>query len=587
MYEIITTEEGVRRACEILIRSGAIGVDCETTDLTPQTGRMRLLQCAIPEKTFIFDRFSFDNSCALQPLASVFTASKPRKVFHNGKFDIKFLNEELGVEINGVYDTMLASQIISAGYREHKHGLDAVALRFIGQVVDKKEQLSKWDGALTKDQFNYAARDAEVLLPLRIEQSKQIKEKGLIKTAMIEFAAIQSLALVEMNGFPVHLDMYREIMKTYQNELDELGNELRELLGVETNQQNLFSKSKKVINLGSPLQVKEAYERIGVPMPNGTGAKEVRKLVRIYPQLQLLSDYRKIEKLLNGYGDKFIAQIDKTLWRIFCDFQQCGTMTGRLSCRDPNMQQSPRRKEYRACFRPYPDSNRCLIVADYSQLELRILAHLSGDENMIKGFNSGHDYHKATAMQLFGYSNPDDVSDEERTSGKTMNFSITYNQSPASTADALGISLKEAEALHQKYDNTYRGMRQYMNRTAERGLAEKMVRTEVGRIINLIYDEDDNQQRSHAERVAKNAPIQGLTGDILKSVLPDLTKHLKPTKAQIVNLVHDEIIVECDLDESEQVKQIMEERMTLGASEYIYEVPVHVKAVIAESWAEK
>lgn len=587
MYEIITTEEGVRRACEALSRATAIGVDCETTDLTPRVGKLRLLQCAIPEKTFIFDLFSFEHVKALHPLAGIFSASKPRKIFHNGKFDVKFINAVLGVEVNGIFDTMLASQVISAGFRDHKHGLDAVALRYIGKVVDKKEQSSNWSGNLTTEQYEYAATDAEVLLPIRIEQSKQIKEKGLIKTAMIEFGAIQSLAKVEMNGFPVHLNMYREIMEIYREELNTIGDRLRDLLGVETNQGDLFSKSKKEINLGSPKQIKEAYERIGVPLPNGTGAPEVKKLIKQYPQLQLLSDYRKIEKLLNGYGDTFIAQIDKTLWRIFCDFQQCGTMTGRLSCRDPNMQQSPRRKEYRACFRSYPNSGKCLIIADYSQLELRILAHLSGDENMLKGFRSGHDYHSATAMELFNYSSPEEVPDEERTFAKTFNFAVTYGQGEEAIAAMLGITRQEARLIAAKFDRTYQGMRRYMKQTAEQGLSEKMVRTATGRIINLIYDENDNQQLSHATRVAKNAPIQGLTGDILKTVLPDLTNHLKSTSAKIVNLVHDEIIVECEQREAEEVRNIIEERMTTGASEYIYEVPVHVKAVIAESWAEK
>lgn len=588
MYEIITTEEGVRRACEHLSTQEAFAIDTETTHLDEKKGRLRLIQCATPERTFIFDNDCFNGNGALKPLANLLSSPKPRKCAHNAKFDLHFINEYLGVEVNGIFDTMLASQLDTAGYRDIKHGLDAVAKRYLDQEVPKEEQLSNWSGQLSTAQYEYAARDAEILLPLRSVLSKNLREKGLVKAALIEFNAIQALTTVERNGFPVHKQMYTELVEKLGKERDSIAAELQELLGVESQQDNFFGPPEKVkINLNSHLQIAAAYQRLGVPLNTGTGKAEIKRLVGKYAQLEPMQRYREFEKLMTGFGQNFLDLINDLTWRVYADFRQCGANTGRLSASEPNVMQTPTRDDVRSCFRCKPDSGNVLVVSDYGQIELRLLAHNSGDSNMIKGFKSGMDYHKAAAQQFLGIIDPDKITKQDRKFSKVLNFAVVYGQHETATAALLQMEVTKVRPILKRFNHTFQGMNRHLAKVVIKGMREKMVRTGSGRIIYLDFDENDKQSVSHAERNCKNGPIQGGCSDILKTAFPLLHIRLCGTSGKIVNLVHDEIIVECKEEEAEEIKEIVSSTMIEAAQEYIYEVPVTVDAKICESWADK
>ena len=588
-YQVIKTADELRRAVEQLSSRPVIGVDTETTDLDPYLARLRLIQLATSDGVFIVDVNQFanedlKNSEALRPLRRLLTAPRPIKIAHNAKFDAKFLKHNFGVDVVGLFDTLLASQLVSAGDIEERHGLEAIAGRYLNEAVDKSERLSNWEFELSESQLQYAARDAAVLLPLREKLIDKIKSNGLIQCAQLEFECVMPVVDLELTGFFMEKQRWLEQLGIVEERRAELANELQEMLGEGVAQASLFGPPRANINLDSQQQVTEALTRLGIPLPDSTRNWKLQPLAAQYPIVAKLLEYRTMQKALTSYGQNMIEFINPKTGRLHADFRQIGAPTGRFACTNPNIQQVPHAPEYRRCFMGHPNGRK-LVIADYSQIELRILAEFSGDQVFIDAFRSGADLHKVTAAQVFGVSQ-DQVTKEQRDFAKRLNFGVVYGIGAQRFSMMTGLGVPEAEDVLRRYFATYRGLDRFLRESANRAVTEKEARTGSGRLVKFNFDPTDRQQVSMTQRNGKNAPIQGTSADILKRALRLLNDELRETSAKIVNIIHDEIVVEVDEDEAPAVAQTVERAMCAAGEEYLTTVPVKVESQIASEWTK-
>src|SRR2546428_10295885 len=588
-YQLVTTSEELGRAVSDLSSRQAIGLDTETTDLDPYLARLRLIQLATPDGVFIIDLNRFvdtdlKQSEELAPLRRLIGSARPIKIAHNAKFDAKFIKHNLGVDIGGLFDTLLASQLVSAGDIEERHGLEAIAGRYLNEAVDKPERLSNWEFELSEAQLQYAARDAAVLIPLRDKLIERIKSLDLIQCAQLEFECVMPVVDLELAGFYMNKDRWLEQLAIVEEKRAELANELQEMLGEGVAQASLFGPPRANINLDSQQQVTEALNRMGIPLPDSTRNWKLQPLAAQYPVVAKLLDYRTVQKALTSYGQNIIEMINPVTGRLHADFRQIGAPTGRFACTNPNIQQVPHAVEDRRCFMGHPEG-RTLVIADYSQIELRILAEFSGDAAFIDAFNSGADLHRVTAAQVFGVSQ-DQVSKEQRDFAKRLNFGVVYGIGAQRFSMMTGLSVTEAEDVLRRYFATYRKLDAYLRESASRAVSDKQARTGSGRLVKFNYDPSARQQVSMTQRNGKNAPIQGTSADILKRALRLLNDDLRETSAKIVNIIHDEIVVEVDEAEADQVAQTVERTMCAAAEEYLKTVPVKVESQVASEWAK-
>src|ERR1051325_11719405 len=588
-YQLVKTGDELRRAVDDLSTRQAIGLDTETTDLDPYTARLRLIQLATSECVYIVDLNHFADGDlgkgqTLAPLRRLFSSPRPIKIAHNAKFDAKFIKHNLGVDIVGLFDTLLASQLVSAGDIEERHGLDAIAGRYLNEAVDKTERLSNWEFELSEAQLQYAARDAAVLIPLREKLVEKIRANSLIECAKLEFECVMPVVDLELTGFYMEKVRWLEQLAIVEERRAELANDLQEMLGEGAAQASLFGPPRANINLDSQQQVSEAMERLGIPLPDSTRNWKLQPLALQYPVVAKLLEYRTMQKALTSYGQNMIEFISPKTGRLHADFRQIGAPTGRFSCTNPNIQQVPHAAEYRRCFMGHPEGRR-LVIADYSQIELRILAEFSGDEAFTNAFKSGADLHKVTAAQVFGVTE-DQVTKEQRDFAKRLNFGVVYGIGAQRFSMMTGLGQTEAEDVLRKYFATYCRLDAYLKDSANRAVDEKQARTASGRLVKFNFDASDRQQISMTQRNGKNAPIQGTSADILKRALRLLNDELRSTSGKIVNIIHDEIVVEVDQNEAETVAAKVERAMCAAGEEYLHNVPVKIESQIACEWTK-
>ena len=589
-YKLITTPEELRSTVEELKQHPVIGFDTETTALDPYRGRLRLVQFAAPDGVRIIDLDRFadsdvKNGEALAPLRELLAAPRPIKIAHNAKFDAKWIKHTLGVELGGLFDTLLASQIISAGDTDERHGLEAVASRYLGETVDKAEQLSDWSGELSENQLEYAARDASVLLALREKQIEKLKADALLKCAQLEFECVLPVASLELSGIYLDKERWREQLAVVEKKRAELAEQLQDLLAEESMQGSLFGGPTRLdLNIDSHVQLTKALKRRGIEVPDGTRNWKLQPLAEKHIEIKTLLEYRTVQKALTSYGENILNEISPVTGRIHADFRQIGAPTGRMACTNPNIQQVPHSIEYRRCFRA--PEGRKLVIADYSQIELRILADFTNDKGFVDAFNSGADLHKVTAAQVFNTS-LESVTKEQRDFAKRLNFGVVYGIGAQRFSMMTGLSLTEAEDILRRYFATYRRLDTWLRDAARQAVRERTApRTVAGRLARFRFDMEDRQAVSLAQRNGKNSPIQGSSADILKRALRLLHDELRDTTACIVNIVHDEIVVEADANETEAIAKKVEDAMCQAGEEYVKKVPVKVETEVSDAWVK-
>jgi DNA polymerase-1 len=587
-FELVRDAAGVKTACENLAREPFLGLDTETTELDPYKGDMRLVQMSSGRQTYVFDMLPFringglSENADLEPLRRLLANVSSTKILHNAKFDAKWIRHELGCEIGNPFDTYLASVLIAAGESERRHSLADVAQFFTGTVLDKTEQISDWSVAeLSSSQVEYAARDAAILLPIREKLEERLQNDSLKEVSKLEFECVSPIAEMELNGFGVDCDAWRAQLATVKKAADKAADELQDMLSAGVAQASLFGRAE--INLDSQQQVTDALLNLGIPMPESTRAWQLQPLAEKYPVVAKLLEYRAVQKSATSFGENFLEYVEPKTGRIHADFRQIGAPTGRFSCSNPNLQQIPHDDAYRKCFRA--GEGRTLVIADYSQIELRILAEFSADEKFIEAFRSGADFHTITAAQVFNVK-PEDVSPDQRSFAKRLNFGIVYGVGASRFGMMTGLSQTDAENTMRRYFSTYRKLDAYLRNSGHSVITDRTARTKSGRLLRLNFDENDRQAVGAARRYGVNMPIQGSSADILKRALRLLHEAIRGTSAKLVNIVHDEVIVECDAGDVEQAKDALETAMVSAGEDFVKNVPIKVDSRVSTAWSK-
>lgn len=575
-YTLVTDAPALGACLEALGRQPVIGLDTETTGLDPFRSRVRLVQFATPDEVFVVDCFAIP---ALEDpgVAGLLEAERPIKVLHNAKFDARMLHHHAGIRLRGVFDTFLASQLVATGALGMSHSLKAVADRLLGVTIDKGERLSDWSGELSSSQVAYAAGDARVLLPLRAKLVEKIRELGLAEVAKIEFDCAPVVARMENAGIYIDPVRWRALCELTERAHGVLRDRLMEDFAGAVPQMSLFGRAE--INLDSPQQVEDALHRLGIPV-TGTRAGELQHFAH-HDIVARLLEYRTVAKQLTSYGRAMLDHIHPVTGRVHPHFIQIGAPSGRFACMDPSVQQIPNAPEYRDCVRA--PEGRMLVVADYSQIELRILADWSQDTALLKAFQSGEDLHRVTASQMFNVP-LSEVSKSQRSAAKSLNFGLLYGMGAQGLAGRIESTQIEAERLIHKYFSAYKGVERWLREAGERAVRERESRTRSGRLVRYEFDENDRAQVAGIARLGKNVPIQGTSADITKLAMIGLDAALAGTDARLVNTIHDELVVECAADVAGATRDTVERAMASAGHEYIKSIPVVVETSVSEAW---
>ncbi|MBK9154784.1 MAG: hypothetical protein IPM25_11310 [Chloracidobacterium sp.] len=588
-FQLIEDADALKAAVGELRRSNRIGFDTETTELDPHKGELRLVQFSDARNNYLIDlrKFAAGGETAtaesLAPLRELLSDASVMKIAHNAKFDAKWVRHHLGCELNGIFDTYLASLIIAAGDTDRRHSLADAAQYFCGIELDKSMQVSDWSAAeLSRSQLEYAARDAAIMRQLCEQMTERLANDALERTAALEFECLMPITQMELNGFHLDTGRWREKLERVRAAQEKAADELQNMLSSGVAQASLFGRSE--INLDSNQQVTDALLGLGIPVPASMQAWQLQPLAEQYPVIGKLLEYRAAAKSMTSFGENILEFIEPSTGRIHADFRQIGAPTGRFSCSNPNLQQIPHERDYRRCFTAEPGNK--LVIADYSQIELRILAEFSGDERFIDAFVSGQDFHAATASQVFGVR-PEDVTDDQRTFAKRLNFGIVYGIGASRFGLMTGLSQSDAENTMRRYFGTFRRLDEYLRSEGKRLIEERTARTASGRLLRLRFDENLREAVSSAKRYGLNMQIQGTSADILKRALRLLHDSIARTSARLVNIVHDEVILECAAGDADQAAKTLEEAMTAAALEYLARVPVKVDSHIADDWTKE
>jgi DNA polymerase-1 len=596
-FQLISHPDSLKAACAELENEPYLGFDVETTELDPYRGELRLIQLSNGRNTKVVDLRAVSSqqsvfgsgrsdelrtNPALAPLRDLLSSRKQIKIAHNAKFDTKWVRHHLGAEVGAVYDTYLASVLIGAGEGERRHGLADVVQFFLGRTLDKTEQVSDWGAnELSHSQIEYAARDAAIMPEVRERLDERIAADNLGDVLDLENDCVVPIAEMELNGFYLHKGKWRENLEVVTKAQAIYANELQDMLAAGVAQASLFGRPE--INLDSQAQVAEALAGLGVPVPNTTRAWELQPLAVQYPVVGKLLEYRGVAKASQSFGENILEFIEPATGRIHADFRQIGAPTGRFSCSSPNLQQIPHEAEYRRCF--CSPEGRSLIVADYSQIELRILADFSEDKNFIDSFVSGQDFHATTAAQVFGVR-AEDVTPDQRSFAKRLNFGVVYGIGASRFAMMTGLSHSDAENTLRRYFATFPRMDEWLRMRAKEVLIDRAARTRSGRLARINFDANDRSSIGAAQRYARNMPIQGTSADILKRALRLLHDDIRGTSARLVNIVHDEILVECDNADAEQTSAALESAMVRAGQQFVTKVPIKVDVHVACDWAK-
>jgi DNA polymerase I len=571
-YRLVTAAEDLSAVAKTVQGAEAVGVDIETTALSPRDGGVRLLQLATPEETFVIDVFEITD---LSPLKEVLEGG-PVKALHNGKFDYQFLHALYGISLSPVFDTMLAAQVLSGGNYTTSYSLEAVAECYLDESLDKSEQRSDWSGELSGAQLEYAARDARVLLLLRERLAEALEAEELGRVTDIEFAAVAAIAEMELAGIKLDVKRWKELEATVRERRDQAAERLESFFPPPEGVLPLEGLGPR-LNLNSPKQITDAFKTLGIDLPD----TKVWTLLKVdHPAAKALLEYRELQKKLGTYLETYPDFISTKTGRIHANFLQCRVPTGRLACTAPNIQQIPHEDEFRRCF--VAEEGHTLVIADYSQIELRILAEVSDDPAFVTAFQRGDDLHRLTAATMYGVPMKE-VTKDQRSDAKRINFGLMYGRGARSLSAQLGTDEERGRQLIDEYFANYPRVQRFLQRTANRAVRDRTLRTLAGRVRKFGNDPvaDD---RGAMRREAMNFPIQGAASDIAKLALVYVREDLEGFDARLINSIHDEFVIECAEDQAEKVSEKTQAAMIRAGEDILEKVPVEVEATISCEW---
>ena len=596
-YTIIRDEQTLTAWIDRLRTAPLIAFDTETTSLEYMKAELVGLSFAIEPLEAAYvplahdapgEAGQLDRDAVLAALKPLLEDPTRAKVGQHIKYDWHIL-AHYGVGLDGiVHDTMLESYVLDAGAR---HDMDTLAARVLGESTVTFETIAgKGAKQLTFNQIDvetgghYAAEDADITLRLHLAQWPKLAAEAGLKSVYesIEIPLIPVLGRIEHRGVKVDADLLAAQSEEIAAKLAELEDKAHIL-------------AEKPFNLGSPKQLQEIlYQELGLPVlkktPKGqpsTAEEVLAELALHYPLPQVIMDHRALAKLKSTYTDKLPLMIHPVTARVHTSYHQAVASTGRLSSADPNLQNIPIRtaegRRIRQAFIAEPGYR--ILAADYSQIELRIMAHLSEDEGLLKAFAEGADVHRATAAEVFG-ATPDTVTADQRRAAKAINFGLMYGMSPWGLARQLGIEQSDAKAYVERYFARYPGVRRFMDRTRAQAADLGYVETVYGRRLYLPDIKDRNpSRRAGAERTAINAPLQGTAADIIKRAMLAVDAWLLSSHidARMIMQVHDELVFEVAEPAVDELRERLSQLMPAAAT---LRVPLEVDIGVGANWDE-
>lgn len=604
-HEYIVSMDRAQEALEDLAKEKIIAVDIEANSLDPYTGTIFLIQLAKPDLAYVFDVRKVKIK-ELPLFKEMLEDSGKIKILQNAKFDYSYLKVKTGIVMNNIYDTMLADGVLSAGYN-HSLKLEEIANRRVeANILGNKEKLQKSfyklprNARISKEQIKYAALDVLILFPIMEHQLKMLHKENMLKIAKLEFAVAPVVAEMELKGVFIDTKKWRDIIKSLMVRRDEIANEFQDAVReyYNTQQFGLFGGMADAINLNSSVQLMDLFNnRLGLNLPSTSDGVLAREK---HPIVKILRDYRGYEKLISTYGEKLLAKINKKTGRIHPEFLQIRTATGRFACNNPNLQNIPRNSQeapFRECFNP--EEGYKLVVSDYSNFEMRILADLSGDTKMINALNRGLDIHSYTASLMFDKPYSSDFKEkhpELRQMAKPIGFGLMYGMGPVGLVsqiyiwNGVDISVQEGEDLIKKFFSSYPRVKTFLDRTAKDAVRLGWSTTPAGRKrwykMPDRMDPDYKRRLAAIEREAKNHPIQGTNADSIKYALVFIQDRIKKDKvdASIVSTVHDEIVCEVREDQAEDFARVVSSEMVRAGELFLEKVKVRSDPFVGDVW---
>ena len=591
-YQLIENEDELRQLCDFFITKELVSIDTETTSTDAISAELVGLSFSAEESKAFYVPVPANYEEALkvvQIFKPLYESDKIMKIGQNIKYDYEVLTR-YGVTIQGkMFDTMIAHYLIQP---ELHHNMDYLAETLLGYQTIHIEELLGPKGKKQKnmrdvsptDIYEYAAEDADITLRLKNVLEPRLKELGVEELFWnIEMPLVRVLADMELNGVCLDTEALQDTSKIFTERMKEY-------------EQEIYKEAGEEFNISSPKQVGDILfgklQIMDKPKKTKTGqyvtSEEVlQSLENKSPIVRNILNYRGIKKLLSTYIDALPKLINPRTGHIHTSFNQALTATGRLSSSDPNLQNIPVRtddgKEIRKCF--IPEEGCLFFSADYSQIELRIMAHLSEDENMMEAFREGHDIHRATAAKIW-HEDIDKVTDAQRKKAKQANFGIIYGITTYGLAQRMDISNAEAKDLIQDYFRTFPKVQAYMEHAKEVARAKGYAETLFHRRRYLADINSRNATvRGFAERNAINAPIQGTEADIIKVAMVRIWERFKKEgiRSKMILQVHDELNFSVYPEEREQVERIVIEEMQ---NAYPLNVPLIADAGWGKNWLE-
>jgi DNA polymerase-1 len=595
-YEVVYSKQRFEHWVERLSAAELFAFDTETTSLDYMEAELVGVSFAIEEGVAAYvpllHRYDgapeqLDTQYVLEKLRPLLESEDVRKVGQNLKYDMSVL-ARYDIEMRGIaFDTMLESYVLNS--IASRHNMDDLALKYLGtHTIHFEDIAGKGAKQVTFDQINldvageYAAEDADITLKLHNVLWPKLEAVPALQEVFtsIELPVLSVLSRIERNGVLLDAEMLNIQSQGLQVRLSEL-------------EQQAYTLAGEEFNLGSPKQLQTIFfEKLNLPIikktPKGqpsTAEPVLQELAMDYELPRVIMEYRGLSKLKSTYTDQLPLQIHESTGRVHTSYHQAVTATGRLSSQNPNLQNIPiRTEEGRRVRKAFiAEEGYKLIAADYSQIELRIMAHLSEDKGLLTAFAAGEDIHRATASEVFSTA-IDAVSDDQRRSAKAINFGLIYGMSAFGLGRQLNISRNDAQEYIDLYFDRYPGVKAYMDRTKVLAAEQGYVETLFGRRLYLPEINASNfQRRQGAERTAINAPMQGTAADIIKRAMIDVQSWLDLNKidSKIIMQVHDELVLETANHEVDRVNEGLVEIMSQAAS---LSVPLVVECGIGLDW---
>ena len=598
-YETVLDETALNAWIDALKNAEVFAFDTETTSLNYMQAELVGVSVAVDAGKAAYIPFGhnypgapdqLDKQFVLDALKPILEDDNLKKVGQNLKYDMSVLAEDAGITLRGVaFDTMLESYVLDSVAT--RHDMDSLSLKYLGhKTIGFEEIAGKGAKQLTFNQVGleeagtYAAEDADITLRLHQSLWPKLENEGKLPEVFrdIELPLVTVLSRIERNGTYVDATLLKHQSQFLAKRMAELQEKAFEIAGQE-------------FNLSSPKQLGEIlYQKLEIPVikktPKGapsTAEAVLQELALEYPLPQVIMDYRGVAKLKNTYTDKLPELINQRTGRVHTSYHQAVAATGRLSSSDPNLQNIPVRSEEGRKIRQafLAPKGKKIVACDYSQIELRIMAHLSDDKGLTDAFEKGLDIHRATAAEVWGKT-LDEVSDNDRRNAKAINFGLIYGMSAFGLAKQLGLPRKEAQEYIDLYFERYPGVKKYMADTRALAADNGYVETVYGRRLYLPEIHSKNgQRRQAAERAAINAPMQGTAADIIKKAMTKVHDWLETTDfdAKMIMQVHDELVFEVAEDQVEDLVTEVKAHMESAAE---LKVPLIVDAGIGDNWEE-